>query len=175
MPLVHSQMLILLVGLFLSGSPVVPTAQKIADVQPQGCDFTKGYLDHFSGELRNSPTATGYIIYYGGRSYLNFTGAKPIRLLPKRGEAEARVSFWKSYLVNTHDIDSSRIKVICGGYRQKPIVELWLVPNGATAPKLSPTLSAREIRFRRGKPRNRDMFGEDDCHMVTGGISTRCS
>ncbi|HYW69393.1 MAG TPA: hypothetical protein VE961_00065 [Pyrinomonadaceae bacterium] len=172
---VHSQILILLVGLFVSTSSVAPTAQKIADVQPEGCDFTKGYLDHFADELHHQPMSTGYIIYYGGRTYLNFTGAKPRRLPPKHGEAEARVSFWKSYLVTTREIDSARIKVICGGYRQTPIAELWLVPNGAAPPKLSPTLSVRDIKFRHGKLRNRDMFGEDDCHMVAGGATSRCS
>jgi len=176
MPLFLRTLLLLVFGFFVFCAAAFgqQSAKKIADVGETLCDYTKGYLDHFSDELHKDPAASGYIIFYGGRTYRNFSSSKSRRLLPKRGEAEARVSFWKSYLVNTRDIDPSRIEVICGGYRQRPVAELWIAPSGATAPKPTPTLRARDIRFRRGKPQNRDMFGEDDCHFVTGGITTHC-
>ena len=82
------------------------------------------------------------------------------RLLPKRGEAEARVSFWKPYLINTGRVEDSRIELIDGGYRLKPVVEMWIVPSGAKPPRLTPTLKEKDIRFRRGRANWKEMFGE---------------
>ena len=176
MPLFLRTLFLLVLGSFVLASSVFgqQRAKKIADVRETFCDDMKGYLDHFSDELHKDPAASGYIIFYGGRTYRNFNTSKSRRLLPKRGEAEARVSFWKSYLVNTRDIDPSKIEVICGGYRERPVAELWIVPAGTTVPKPTPTLRPRDIKFRRGTPQNREMFGEDDCHFVAGGITTRC-
>jgi len=177
MPHFSRTFLVLGLSLFVSASVCFAqqNARKVTEVGEVICDNTKGFLDYFSDELHKNPSATGYVVFYGGRGYRYFNGSKFIRLLPKRGEAEARVSWWKEYLVNTRNIDASRIEVVCGGYRERPIVEMWIVPSGATPPKPSPTLSERDIKFRRGIPRNIDMFGEDDCHAVKGGINTPCS
>jgi hypothetical protein len=41
-------------------------------------------------------------------------------------------------MVNTRNIDASRITVVNGGMRDVDSIELWIVPKGATAPRPSP-------------------------------------
>ena len=143
-------------------------ARKLTDVKlnETPCDDVKGYLDSVLGDLQNDPTGKLYIVFYGGKGYMSmFWNAKRKEyewkfLPPKRGEPKARIAFWKPYLMNTRDIDGSRIEILDGGYRETPIVELWIVPHGAKPPVATPTLAEREIRFRRGKPKRMEMFGE---------------
>ena len=155
----NSILQVLLLNLVFSPSSTLAQreARKIAEVGVVYCDDIKGYLDYLAGELGKDPTARTYIIFYGGR-----IGYGSKRLLPKRGEAEARVSFWRSYLI------------VCGGYRERLIVELWVVPSGVSPPNPTPTLTEKDIKFRRGKPKSIDLFGEDDCGIVEGGITTPC-
>ncbi|HKO59594.1 MAG TPA: hypothetical protein VJV03_00410 [Pyrinomonadaceae bacterium] len=78
----------------------------------------KARLDNYAIQLQNSPGAQGYIIAYG-----NCEGA-----------AQARADRAKDYLVNTRGIDAGRIVTIDGGCRADLMVELWIVPTGATPP-----------------------------------------
>jgi hypothetical protein len=141
-------------------------ARKFAEVGEIPCDDVKSYLDQLSVELQNDRTARAYIIYYGGKSYRNNIWNErrreyvAKRLLPKRGEAEARVSFWKPYLMKTRSVEGSRIEVINGGYRVNPVVEIWIVPTGVKPPRPAPTLKEVDIKFRRGRAKWKEMFGE---------------
>jgi len=83
----------------------------------------KARLDNYAIQLQNEPGAQGYIIAYG-----NCEGA-----------AQARADRAKDYLVNTRGIDAGRIMTIDGGCRADLMVELWIVPQGATAPTASAT------------------------------------
>jgi hypothetical protein len=106
----------------------------------------KARLDNFAIELQNDPTATGYIIAYGGRR-------------GRAGEAQARADRAKNYLVNQRGIDASRIQTIDGGFREDLTVELWIAPSGAQAPTASPTVDPSEVQTttprRRGSRRGR--------------------
>ena len=130
------------------------------------CDDVKTRLDSSAIEVQKDPTAKLQIIFYGGKSYFNslydrrtgdYTLAR--RLLPKRDEARARVSWWKPYIIDTRGVEASRIEVVDGGYRPEFTVEFWIVPSGANPPTLKPTLTEKDIRFRRGKPNCKEMFG----------------
>lgn len=97
-------------------------------------------LDNFVAELRNDPSARGYVICYGGG----------------RGGAVAargRCARARGYLVRTQH--PSRIVTVEGGMREGPSVELWVVPSGATLPRPTPSPRPREVRApaRPGKPR----------------------
>ena len=92
----------------------------------------KARLDNFAIELQNAPGTTAYIIAYGGRRCPN--------------AAQAHANLARSYLVHTRGLDSQRVVAINGGRRSnanKYTVELWLVPQGASAPSPSPTLTRR--------------------------------
>jgi hypothetical protein len=127
------------------------------------CEDAKARLDNLAIQLQQEPTAKGYIIFYGGKSYRNFVYSRrarryvEVRLLPRRGEAKARMRPWIDYLTNNRGLETQRIKVIDGGYRKEPMMEFWVVPSGALAPKPTPTLSEKEIKFRKGKVRGSEI------------------
>lgn len=81
----------------------------------------KARLDNYAIQLQNQPGSEGYILAYGSCA----------------GEAQARADRAKDYLVNTRGIDAGRLMTVDGGCRSELLVELWIVPTGATAPAAS--------------------------------------
>ncbi len=98
-------------------------ARKFREYNPAIYGETKEPLDYFYNELLTLPNAQAYIIYYRGRH---------------RAAAQDHV-YAKRYLDNRGGIPPGRIKAIYGGYRQDTAVALWIVPEGAAAPKPTPT------------------------------------
>jgi hypothetical protein len=82
----------------------------------------KARLDNFAIELQNDPKSTAYVIVYPGK-----TG--------KRGEVQYHANRVVDYLVNSRGIDKSRIVTLVGPKRDQLNVDLWITPQGATAPK----------------------------------------
>ena len=120
------------------------------------CDDEKARLDNFAIQLQNEPGAQGYIIFYGGRRH-NYPYCHSSRLrIPRSGEAEARAERLKPYLVASRGLDSKRIVVVNGGYRELWEAELWIVPKGANPPTLTPTIKAQDIKFRRARIKKSD-------------------
>jgi len=78
----------------------------------------KARLDNYAIQLQNSPGSQGTIIVYGSCV----------------GEGQQRGDRAKDYLVNTRGIEAGRITVVDGGCRAELTVQLWVVPQGATAP-----------------------------------------
>jgi hypothetical protein len=113
------------------------------------CEDELARLDNFAVQLQNELDTQGYIIFYEGRRY-GYCYKYRSRI-PRRGEAEARVARIKPYLVETRGFDAKRIVVINGGYREEWMAELWIVPKGGNPPKPTPTLTEKDIKFRRGK------------------------
>lgn len=103
-------------------------------------DDQKARLDNLGVELQNDPSATTYVIAYGGRS-------------SRAGQADLLGTRARDYLVEKRAIDRSRIMVLNGGYREEDCVELWIVPKGAAPPQATPT--AGEVRPDTGTPRRR--------------------
>lgn len=89
-------------------------------------------LDAFALELKNDPAATGYIIAYGGRQ-------------SDAGEGQKMADAAGDYLVNKYGFNDGRVLVGVGGYREKPTVELWLAPAGASPPMATPTVDPSEV------------------------------
>lgn len=160
--------IILALSAFASPAFAQTESRKLFDIEVNTtrCDDIKSLLDEAYVQLDRDQTAKLHIVYYGGKKYINSIWNEKRQtydmkfLRPKRGEAKARVGFWKPYLTNTRAIDGSRIEVIDGGYRENPIVELWIVPFGGKPPKPAPTLMKRDLRFRKGKPKRLDMYAE---------------
>jgi hypothetical protein len=124
------------------------------------CNDEKARLDNFVNQLRNEPNATGFIIFYGGRRYRPFCSSKRT-VLPRRGEAQARASRLKPYILDGWPgFDGKRIVVIDGGYRESWEAELWIVPPGEQPPNPTPTVKPNAIKLRRGRARARDYHCE---------------
>jgi len=96
-------------------------------------DDQKARLDNLAVELQNDPSTTTYIIAYGGR-----TG--------QVGRADRLLARARDYLVTQRGVDASRIALINGGFREDDSVEVWIVPQGATPPRPSPTVQAGDVR-----------------------------
>lgn len=142
------------INAYSGGAP--PEARKFDEFGNICCDDEKARLDNFANQLSNEPDAQGYIIFYGGKRH-NYPYCDSSRLvLPRRGEAEARVARMKPFIYYTRGIDPDRIVVINGGYRESWMAEFWIAPKGAKPPVPTPTVKPQEIRFRRGKIRKRD-------------------
>ena len=106
----------------------------------------KQRLDHFNEELLKDPLAQGYLVCYGGRR-------------SRANEAQRRCDRAKNFLVVRRGIEGPRIVTVDGGFRERPAVELWLVPSGANPPAASPTVDPQEVRpprkSGRARPRSR--------------------
>src|SRR2546421_7502242 len=75
-------------------------------------DDMKARLDSFyDNGLKNEPASRAYIIFYRGRHLIS-------RYTP---------STVKNYLI-LRGLSATHIKTIYGGYRDKPTIELWIVP-----------------------------------------------
>lgn len=131
-------------------------ARKFDEFADVRCEDEKARLDNFANELQNDPGAQGYIVFYGGRRQQHPTRPNARLALPRRGEAEARAARLKPYLHDNRGIDSERIVVVKGGYRDEWAAELWIVPKGANPPVPTPTVKPQEMRFRRGRIKKRD-------------------
>lgn len=139
-------------------------ARKFDEMGQLYCDDAKARLDHFAIQLQQEPGAKGYIIFYGGKTYLRGVYNRKakryvnVKLLPIRGEAQLRIAPWKDYLINSRGVEESKIEVIDGGYRHEFTVEFWIMPSGAKPPPPMPTLKETEIKFRKGKANLREYF-----------------
>jgi hypothetical protein len=105
-------------------------------------DDQKARLDNLAVELQNDPTATTYVIAYGGRT-------------SRIGQADFLGDRARNYLVAQRGIDQSRITNMNGGFREEDCVELWIIPSGATPPQPSPTVQAGDVRPAAVAPRRR--------------------
>lgn len=101
----------------------------------------KARLDNFAIQLQQEPGAQGYIIAYGGR--VTFAG-----------QARERAERAKNYLNKQYNFADGRVITMDGGYREDLTVELWVIPQGLTAPTASPTLRPEDVQVvEKPKPR----------------------
>ncbi|MFN2530435.1 MAG: Ig-like domain-containing protein [Pyrinomonadaceae bacterium] len=108
----------------------------------------KARLDNYAIQLQNDPGSTATIIAYGSCA----------------GEGQTRADRAKDYLVNTRGIEAGRITSIDGGCRSELTVQLWIVPQGSTAPAASTdnVISPCPECRRRAAPRRRRGRGDDE-------------
>lgn len=81
----------------------------------------KARLDNFAIALQNDPSSTGYVIVYPGRT-------------SKRAEVQDHFGRVIDYLVNSRNMDTSRIRTIEGPKKDQLSVQLWITPQGAAPP-----------------------------------------
>jgi len=111
-----------------------PVKSRIYDqFEPPAFDDVKARLDNLAIELQNAPTSQAYIIVYSGRR-------------SRAGQADRLAARAKSYMTKDRGIDSSRVVVINGGYRESDYFEIWLVPQGAEPPQATPSVQPSEAQ-----------------------------
>ncbi|HYG11683.1 MAG TPA: hypothetical protein VD835_17180 [Pyrinomonadaceae bacterium] len=99
----------------------------------------KEQLDMFVLALLQDPTAQGYLIAYGGRT------SQP-------ADAQKAADNATDYTINTRKLDGARTLSGVGGYRERPTVELWIAPPGATPPLATPTVAPKDVKPAPAKP-----------------------
>jgi hypothetical protein len=97
-------------------------------------DDERARLDNFAVELQSNQDFKGYVIAYAGKR-------------AKIAEAQTHAQQIKDYLVVKRKVDSDRIVVMDGGYREKPAVELYVLPSTLAAPTSSPTVPKNEVEI----------------------------
>lgn len=110
-----------------------PECRKFDEFPSVAFDDTKARLDNLAIELQNAPDATAYIFVYAGRT-------------SRTGQADALGRRAADYLVNSRGVDSRRINIINGGYREEDYIEIWICPPGAEAPHASPTVQPGDVQ-----------------------------
>lgn len=100
----------------------------------------KARLDNYAIALQDGAEMVGHIICYGGRR-------------GRSGEAQARCTRARNYLVTRRKIDPGRLVTVDGGYREELTVMLWPLPRGVEFTP-SPTVDPSEVRFA-GEPKRR--------------------
>ncbi|HEV7893941.1 MAG TPA: hypothetical protein VGP08_25220 [Pyrinomonadaceae bacterium] len=98
----------------------------------------KARLDNLAIELQNDPTASGYLLCYGGR-------------VGYEGEARRRCDRAKKYISEVRGIPADHIVTVDGGFREDLTVRLVVVPAGATPPEPTPTVDAGEVTILKPK------------------------
>lgn len=108
---------------FSSDIQQTPAARQVDEFGPLVLTEVNAKLDAFFIELQNDPTATGYVIAYSTKE-----APMAATAVLKKATSQARV----------RNIDPTRFKTVDGGMKNALLVQLWIVPEGAPAPKIEP-------------------------------------
>jgi hypothetical protein len=138
---------ILLLGVFLCSTVPVFAQGTPTNGCPPICDFTK--FDEIrtlaSGDLaarldnvainfqRQSPAIVLYLIAYAG----------PRSCLDQANRLNVRA---KNYLVAKRGVASRRVILINGGYLDRPMLEVWMLPADVTKPDPMPNIDRSRLR-----------------------------
>ena len=101
--------------------PIEETSKKFDEYYDITRNDEKARLDNYAVELQNEPGRRGYVIVYPKRK-------------ARSNEAQERAERISDYLINSRGIDASRFTVKIGAARENWLIELWVVPQGATPP-----------------------------------------
>jgi hypothetical protein len=114
-------------------------AVKFGEYVTNDLSANKAQLDRFVLALQQDPAAQGYLIAYGGRT------SQP-------ADAQKAADNATDYTINTRKLDGARTLSGVGGYRERPTVELWIAPPGATPPLATPTVLPKDVKPAPAKP-----------------------
>lgn len=118
---------VLLLGVRLCAQEKTPRLFDSYGVITGTSEAEMAQLDNFNIEIKKEPGSKIYIVGYNGDD-------------DPPGKAHRYVHRAGNYLVEIHGIEPNRIALAEGGRREDFIVELWVVPPGASMPSLSPTI-----------------------------------
>ena len=94
----------------------------------------KPRLDRFAEEMKKNSSADAYIIAFAG-------------LVSYKNETTIRLNCIRKYLITTHGISPSRLKLIDGGYQAEKSVKLFLVKPGKPKPPRFLTVNREAVRI----------------------------
>ena len=157
-----------LICLFMFASTVFSQrhkAEKVDEFPWLPCSALLARADAILVLLQAEPDSKAYFIYYEGGTYPTFKktaeGYERFKVDPARGDALNRTKALSLYLTKYRKVPAGRIVLVDGGYRGQYEVETWIVPKTAEPPVPTPTLTQKDVKFRKGKP-----FPVADCERI---------
>jgi hypothetical protein len=107
---------------------------KLSEFEENYSEALQANLDNLAVMLQREPELEGYIVVYGGR-------------VGRRGHARSRGERAKYYLTNMRGLQSDRFTVIEGGYRERLMFEIWLIPRNGQKPVPTPSVDPHYVSF----------------------------
>jgi hypothetical protein len=123
----------------LISSPAQLQGVKLMEFGKYNCEDEMSKLDYLAVQLQDNPDTYGYIVVYGGRIGM------------RRREVGVRAARMRRYLVETRGINSDRVAVFDGGFREKLTVEVWRLASGEKPPATTSTVDPKKVKFKKGK------------------------
>lgn len=133
-------------------------AKKVDEVGNLDCENLMAAVDIAAQQFANSEYKKIYFVYYEGDLFDH--NLQKVRH-PKRREAFNRVRDFSFYLMKGRKFTKDKIVIVNGGYRKEFTVEIWFVAEDNKTPELTPTLSAKDVKYSKGKP-----FRVKDCSAL---------
>lgn len=129
---------ILCLAFTMTNSSPARTDQHFDEFSGFNCEEMKARFDNFTIALMREPDSKGYVIIYGGK-------------YGRRGETQAWINASREYLSETRGVAKNRLTIVNGGYREQIAMQLWIIPKGASPPAATPTVQAKDVRFKKGR------------------------
>jgi hypothetical protein len=95
---------------------------------------TRIILDNLAKQLNTQPTLRAYLIAYAGEKAC-------------LDETKARLLEAKHYLKKKHNIDSTQVTFLSGGFRTTWVVEIWIGFRQNKPPEKEPTLTRDQVKI----------------------------
>jgi hypothetical protein len=129
--------------LMIGDSSAAVETRKIDEINNYNWEELMLRLDFCAVLLQNEPAASAYIIVYDGRR-------------SRRGEVQGWMNCIKNYLVELRGMDTDRIRIVNGGYRETKTAELWLITPADSLPKATPTVKPQDVKLRKGRGKRKN-------------------
>ena len=131
-----NRVLLLPVFLFLVSMVNADTPRKFDEIRVLTSPELRLRLDNLVSYLRKEPPdVVVYLIAYAGPSACI-------------GEADLVNPRAKNYLVAKHKIASGRLFLVDGGYREQPMLEIWMWSSRNGPPHAFPTIDRTQVRLK---------------------------
>lgn len=111
---------------------IVPPASKADEFGELAADDEKKHIDAGVNYLLQSADKL-FVIAYAGRS-------------SERGYALTSLRRIRDQFIRS-GVSANRLATIDGGFREHPAFEFWIVPDGAEAPRPTPTIDRKDIVY----------------------------
>lgn len=136
---------------------------KIDEFSDLDCENVLAKSDFFASLLEKSPNSRLYLIFYEGKHLQHYYNQKNKKfeyrwINPRKGEAKIKIKAITLYLEKYRKLDSDRFELIDAGIDSHYKVEVYLVSEAMSFPKILSDSSKSKnektkIKFRTGKPK----------------------
>ncbi len=122
--------------------------EKLDEFVSVSCDDYLARMDYAMTKASDNAARIYFLIYEGKEFKYNNRKNISELVFPNRGSAEAKIRSMKEYIASRR-FPVEQVTFLKAGFRENSTVEVWLVPNGITPPKPTPTLT--KMKYRKGK------------------------